>query len=94
MSAGHDWPVKKAIVNLPIRLKGDSKRIEFAGGPVHGFRHCFADVTDRDWITSTPKSREVLLRILGGGVPPGSPNPDPISDQKMSSSTLVFRPDL
>ena len=23
---------------------------------------------------------EVLLRILGGGVPPGSPNPDPISD--------------
>ena len=27
-------------------------------------------------------------------VPPGSPNPDPISDQKMSFSTLVFRPDL
>ena len=26
---------------------------------------------------------EVLLGILGGGVPPGSPNPDPISDQKM-----------
>ena len=25
----------------------------------------------------------VLLGILGGGVPPGSPNPDPISDQKM-----------
>ena len=24
----------------------------------------------------------VLLGILGGGVPPGSPNPDPISDQK------------
>ena len=22
----------------------------------------------------------VLLGILGGGVPPGSPNPDPISD--------------
>ena len=27
-------------------------------------------------------SRVVLLGILGGGVPPGSPNPDPISDQK------------
>ena len=27
-------------------------------------------------------SRGVLLGILGGGVPPGSPNPDPISDQK------------
>jgi len=24
----------------------------------------------------------VLLRIFGGGVPPASPNPDPISDQK------------
>ena len=25
----------------------------------------------------------VLLGILGRGVPPGSPNPDPISDQKL-----------
>ena len=32
-------------------------------------------------------SREFL-----GGVPPSSPNPDPISDQKMSFSTPVFRP--
>ena len=23
----HDWPVKKSIVNLPIRLKGNSKHI-------------------------------------------------------------------
>ena len=29
--------------------------------------------------------------ILGGGVPPGSPNPDRISDQHMSFSTPVFR---
>ena len=36
----------------------------------------------------------VLLGILGGDVQPGSPNPDPISDQKMSFSTPVFRPDL
>ena len=35
-----------------------------------------------------------LLGILGGGVvPPGSPNPDPVSDQKMSFSTPVIRPD-
>ena len=27
--------------------------------------------------------RRVLLGILGGDVPPGSSNPDPISDQKM-----------
>ena len=37
---------------------------------------------------------QVLLGILGGGVPLGSPNPDPISDQKMSFSIPIFRPDL
>jgi len=26
----------------------------------------------------TPGGREVLLEIFGGGVPPASPNPDPI----------------
>ena len=36
----------------------------------------------------------VLLGILGGGVPPDSPNPDPISDKKMYFSAPVFRPDL
>ena len=38
--------------------------------------------------------RGVLLGILGGSVPPGSPNPDQISDQKMEFSEPVFRPDL
>ena len=34
-----------------------------------------------------------LLGILGGGVPPGSPNLDPISDEKKSYFfTAVFRP--
>ena len=32
----------------------------------------------------------VFLAILGGGVPPGSPNPDPILDQKISFSTPVL----
>ena len=50
----------------------------------------FAFPTARGW----GGGGEVLLEILGGGVPPGSPNPDPISDQKMSFSTPVFRPDL
>jgi len=47
----------------------------------------------------------VLLGIFGGGVPPASPNPDPISDQKNAishtrfqawpqNSIPVFRPDL
>ena len=36
----------------------------------------------------------VLLGILGGGLLPGSPNPDPISDEKKSFFPPVFRPDL
>ena len=36
----------------------------------------------------------VLLGILGRGMPPGSPNPDPISDQNIPFSTPVFRPGL
>ena len=34
----------------------------------------------------------ILLGILGWVVPPGSPNPDPISDQNMSFSKPIFRP--
>ena len=34
------------------------------------------------------------LGILGGGVLPGSLNPDPVADQKMLFSTPFFRPDL
>ena len=33
-------------------------------------------------IPPPPGGGEVLLGILGGGVPRGSPNPDPISDKK------------
>ena len=40
------------------------------------------------------KSWGVLPGILGGAVPPGSPNPDTISDQNMSFSTPVFGPGL
>ena len=42
----------------------------------------------------TPGGGRVLLGILGGNVPPASPNPDPISDQKMSFYKPVFIPDL
>ena len=45
--------------------------------------------------TLAPWSRGgVLLEILSGGVPRGSPNTDPISDQKKKFSTPIFRPDL
>ena len=35
-----------------------------------------------------PREEKVFLGIIGGGVPPGSPNPDPISDQQVS----IFNP--
>ena len=40
------------------------------------------------------ESRGVLQEILGEGVRPSSPNPDLISDQKLTFSTPVFRPGL
>lgn len=36
----------------------------------------------------------LLLGIVGGGVPHGSPNPDHILDQEMAFSTPVFRPGI
>ena len=36
----------------------------------------------------------VLLGVLGGGVPPRSTDPDPISDLKMALFTPIFRPGL
>ena len=42
---------------------------------------------------SLPFPELVLLGILGGAVPPGFPNPEPISDQtEMLFFTPVFRP--
>ena len=36
----------------------------------------------------------VLLGILGGSVLPSFKNPDPVSDQKVSFFTPIFRPDF
>ena len=48
---------------------------------------------EKKLVSNTGKGA-VLPRIIGGGVTPGSPNPDTISDQNMTFSTPVFRPDL
>ena len=44
--------------------------------------------------TINENPREVLLEMLAGVVPPGSKNPDLISDKKMSFSAPVFRSGL
>ena len=53
LSTCHDWPVKNAIVDLTISLKGNLTRI--SGSPLspwrtqkQGSRRCCADVTIRD----------------------------------------------
>ena len=46
------------------------------------------------WAVNSPGVGTSLLGILGWGMPPGSSNPDPISDQKMSFSTPAFRPGI
>ena len=50
------------------------------------------DKTDQNHLGAG--GRGVLLGILQGGVLAGSPNPDPISDQKLAFSTPIFRPDI
>ena len=40
------------------------------------------------------KNRGLLLGIFRGRMPPGSPNPDPISGEKMSFFAPFFRPGL
>ena len=40
------------------------------------------------------KTRGVLLGIFRGGMPPGSPNPDPISDEKTLFFEPIFKPGL
>ena len=43
---------------------------------------------------SSKEGGGVLLGIFIGGVPPATPNPDPISDKKIPFPTPVFRPGL
>ena len=47
---------------------------------------------NKQHFTETQIPEGALMGILGGGLPPGSPNPGPISDQKMLFFTPVFRP--
>ena len=54
----HDWPDKKAIVDLPITLEGNSKHVTGNSlGPLgahseQSYRRCFSDVTNRGYITT------------------------------------------
>ena len=52
------WPVGKAIVDLPTRLKGNSKSTtQSVGGPEQESRRCFAGVTSSGLVTSVTLPR-------------------------------------
>ena len=46
----HDWPDKKAIVDLPITLEGNSKHV--TSNSLSPYRRCFSDVTNQGYMTS------------------------------------------
>ena len=71
---------------LCVSVKTVYRRLEENGMAV---RNTYASITDEELARGG-----VLPGILGGGVPPGSSNRDPISDLNMPFSTPVFRPDL
>ena len=67
LSTRRDWPVKKAIVNLPIRLKGSSKCLSsnslspLGRGPEQGYRRCSTDFTKGD-VTRDHSQRRFLAQ--------------------------------
>ena len=63
----------------------DKEAVEFIDASLHLFCKDSASGPPSRHVTllNMYRPRGVLLEILGGGVPPGSSNPDPISDQKM-----------
>ena len=85
-------------MNLGTEYKYNAKKIipveganyEVAKSKAGGFQACQDSNPDL-----CARGGGVLLGILGGGVPPGSQNPDPISDQKCHFpdpfSDLAFR---
>ena len=66
----------------------------FASTPTYGTKTAYPPYVMYRKIFVKKKPSGVLQGILDGGVPPGSPNYDPISDHKMSLFTPVFRPGL
>ena len=59
------------------------------GGLLHSIQQPDCSESESFFFVNT---RGVFLGILGGGVPPDSQNPDPISDQNLSFFTPVSRP--
>ena len=69
LSTRHDWPVKKAIVDLPIRIKEIRNALWVIRwvrlAPEQGYWRCFADVTYQGWITSATQANKYVEDEFG-----------------------------
>ena len=69
--------LEKAIVDLPTRLKGNSKSTtQSVGGPEQGSRRCFAGVTSRGLVTSVtlPRADDIGLSFTFENFPDNRPS--------------------
>ena len=68
LSKGHDWPVKKAIADLPIRSKGNQTALQVIRwvrrGPRTRASPLFADVTKRATKTRTLFMETLDLKVV------------------------------
>ena len=70
-------PVGKAIVDLPTRLKGNSKSTtQSVGGPEQGSQRCFTGVTSRGLVTSAtlPREENIGLSFTLENLPDNQPS--------------------
>ena len=77
-------------INAKKIISVEDANYEVAKSKAGGFQAC----QDSNPDLCARRGGGVLLGILGVDVPPGSQNPDPISERKMSFSRPVFRPGL
>ena len=71
------WPVGKAIVDLPTRLKGNSKSTtQSVGGPEQGSQRRFAGVTSEGLVTSVtlPRADYIGLSFTLENLPDNQPS--------------------
>ena len=71
------WPVGKAIVDLPTRLKGNSKSTtQSVGGPEQGSQRRFAGVTSEGLVTSVtlPRADYIGLSFTLENFPDNQPS--------------------
>ena len=94
----HDWSDKKAIVDLPITLKGNSKHV--TSNSLSPYRRCFSDVTNRVtlclrrrliyWYINVKRLPHLILVVLFFLSMQKSPSARPTPEAVMVGSVWPF----